>query len=445
MVNIIYLMINILRTYIILDFIDTFLHQKRKWPRYSGGFSFVFYYLATSYIYFNMSGVLNNLGINLILCAAVVLCYHASIFKKTLAVAFINIIPPACEYITAASIGLMYDTSIIKVISKGDLILIGLIISNLLMVCLIRLLQAFIRRHNTYNSNLRPSYWLALLFVPAGSLYIIFSLSLVSQQTSSLSFLQSSVIIILVINIIIFYLYDRLLKEEKVKYENILLLRQNDAYEKQAVLTEKFQKSIRERNHDINNHLAAILGLAQQNRPDDLALYIKKLIHTETPESGISSGNLVIDAIVNSKLYIASQQNTEMDINISLEASLEINKFDITIILGNLLDNALEACMKLPEEQREVHLDIYFQHGVFHIVIENTYDMTDLFCQDGTLYSTKKEKKWHGIGLKNVECAVKKYNGIFEHELTSIKEKQIFIAKVMLYLNSSGDGSKTGL
>lgn len=250
--------------------------------------------------------------------------------------------------------------------------------------------------------------------------------------------LEFIILVLLAINILVFYLYNKLLKDEAIKHGNELLAQQNDAYQKQAALIQEFQKSIHDQRHDLNHHLSAMKGLAEQQQTDDLLEYIYKLSASiQMPESGISCGNAVIDAMVNSKLYLAAQQNTRLNVRIDSLHIQNCNPIDLTIILGNLLDNALEACSKLSLEERDVWLDISCQHGVLSIEVANTCDMKALDIRDGKIYSTKKDGYLHGIGLNHVRQAVEKYNGIFEYNVSEEGGKSLFTALAMLYLLQS--------
>ncbi|MFT4104975.1 MAG: GHKL domain-containing protein [Lacrimispora sp.] len=364
--------------------------------------------------------------------------YKTPLYKKLIATSFIYILGIAIEDCTAASISLLFKASVFTVISETNFMIIGISFSTLLNLILVTFINRSLFQHsNSDDAELPASYWLAIFLVPTGSTYILHALN-TQISGNQASFLTLSIIIILfAINFLVFYLYNKLMKEESLRYENILLAQQNDAYQNQVKLIQEFQTSIREQRHDMNNHFCAIKGLAMQQKEEDLMEYIDSLIDaTQMPKAGINCKDAVIDAMINSKLYLAAQQHTKMEVSVNLPSTLPINQMDLTIILGNLLDNALEACIKLPAKERFVHIAINSKHDVLTIDVTNTYNTQDIDIRDGKVYSTKKDKIWHGIGLNNVKRAVEKYNGILEYNTYEKNENDFFSAKIMLYLSS---------
>ncbi|RKD31111.1 sensor histidine kinase [Lacrimispora algidixylanolytica] len=433
-----YLFMNILRTYVIYDFIQTFL-KKRRVPIWAIGIAYTAYYLVGAYLYFNLFNPILNIVFNLGICFFISFLYQTSVFKRSLAASFIYILSLASEDCTAAFLVLFVGASFKTIIQQDCFVLIGIILSNTMMFGLVKWSKVFFYKQEVYNTEVRPTRWLAIFLIPAGSIYILNSLTLeiISNQSESSFLLTSAVLVLLAINILLFYLYDKLLLEENLKYENLLLSQQNNAYEKQSVLIQRFQKSLREDRHNLHNHLAAISGLAEQGQNTELIEYIKKLtVNVKAQEAGIDSGHPVIDALINNKLYLSQHYHVKTEVHIRLPKVLGIDKMDLTIILGNLLDNALEACMKLAKEKREIFVDISEFHEVLTIQVTNAYDTSQLCIKNGRPYSTKKDKAWHGIGLNSVNHTIKKYNGIFEYNYSEPRtgETNLFTVRVLLYL-----------
>lgn len=437
-VTITYLFMNIIRTYVIYDFIDTFL-KKRRAPVWVIGIAYTTYYLAGAYLYFNLFNPILNIIFNLATFFLICYLYKTSVFKRLLAASFIYILSLASEDCTAAALVFFIGTSFKTIIQQDCYVIVGIILSNTMMFGLVKWSKVFFYKQELYNTDIKPPRWLAMFLIPVGSIYILNSMTLeiISNQDESSFLLTSATLVLLAVNILLFYLYDKLLLEENLKYENLLLSQQNDAYEKQSILIQRFQKSLREDRHNLNNHLAAISGLAEQGQNTELIEYIKRLtVNVKAQEAGVNSGHPVIDALINNKLYLSQHFYIKTEVHIRLPKILDLDKMDLTIILGNLLDNALEACIKLPKEQREIFINITALHGVLTIQVVNTYDSSQLSIKDGKPYSTKKDKTWHGIGLNSVIHTIKKYNGVFEYNYGELKtgERNLFTVNVLLYL-----------
>jgi len=120
--------------------------------------------------------------------------------------------------------------------------------------------------------------------------------------------------------------------------------------------------------------------------------------------------------------------------NISLSQPLDIDRVHLTTILCNLLDNALEACSKLPADKRNMYLTLTFDSNLLSITVKNAYDPKNIDLQNGIAYTTKADKAMHGIGLKRVKKTVEKFNGTFKYYTEDSDEESSFIAEAMLYL-----------
>ena len=118
-------------------------------------------------------------------------------------------------------------------------------------------------------------------------------------------------------------------------------------------------------------------------------------------------------------------KNVHLKYSITISKDLKINVFDLNIILGNLLNNAIEAIEKA--ERKYFFINIYFEKNILFIHIENTYD-GNIIKEKETLMTTKEEKQLHGLGLKSVSSILEKYDGDIIYDYNDI----YFITDVML-------------
>lgn len=437
-----YLIMNAIRTYAIYDFINNFLYVCRV-PKAWLAFGFAFYYGLLSYIHLQVGNPYAVLFANLIICFVMCLLYKASLWKQLLATVFIYILSMVSEDLVINTMRILLYVLPSHTTVPADTTGIETVISMVLLLLLVKLVKPLFRYRDI---PLPPFYWLALFLIPSCSIGIQ-SLMLQVYQSSPAFLIpyEMCTLLLFSINVLVFYLYNQLIKGETMRYENMLLSQQNNAYENQALLIHDFQNTIRKQRHDMNNHLAAIMELAKKSEGTHLQQYIHALLDVSTSaKSGISSENPIIDAMVNSKLYLASQQHTQLHTNILLEDTLEISRVDLTVLLGNLLDNALEACNKIPESDRSIWLFISAKHGTLIIQITNTYYPADLDIRNGRIYTTKGDKETHGIGISNVHQVVEKYHG--NATFTQIKKdcRDLFVAELLLYLSPHSNSSSYG-
>ncbi len=115
------------------------------------------------------------------------------------------------------------------------------------------------------------------------------------------------------------------------------------------------------------------------------------------------------------RLQEAGKRGIRVIVEISVPEQLSVRTFDMTVILGNLLDNAIHACSKLPEDKREIKIVIRYDKGRLIIDIKNQYDNAIRYDR-GNIITTHEDRKNHGIGLSNVKQAVEKYQGLLDIE-----------------------------
>ncbi len=215
----------------------------------------------------------------------------------------------------------------------------------------------------------------------------------------------------------------------------------------------QIHSGIRGIRHDMKNILSVIAGLtAGGGETEDGALssYLAELERTmDKLELRFQTGNTVADALLHMKYHEAVRAVPDLGMDaeaLVFPASLRIQGYDIGIILGNALDNAIEACRKLKE--REPAADAYlrlasFQRGsMFFLEIENSFDGTLLQSPQAEFPATDKaDKEAHGMGLANIKHAAEKYHGAVEWMVNG----RVFTLSVMMKNEVQGgqsDGSK---
>ena len=198
---------------------------------------------------------------------------------------------------------------------------------------------------------------------------------------------------------------------------------------------EQFYTRIRGLKHEMRGHLTNIKGLAQSGEYASLEDYISKM---DESMSGfaltLQTGNPVADVIVND----IRRQSLDLGIRFQVEFHYPdpraYDAFDVGIILQNLLQNAVEACEKVGEDERFIVLTGTRKGRFFLIEVKNSFAGEVVFGQDGLPVTTKQEDaSMHGIGLSNVRREAEKYMG--ELELKAVQQE--FSATVLLQERSS--------
>ena len=181
--------------------------------------------------------------------------------------------------------------------------------------------------------------------------------------------------------------------------------------------------------HDYHNHMQVMKAQLALGNLEEIQEYLnaleKELDHVDTL---VKSGNLMTDAILNSKLTLARRQKIRINCNAKIPERISVEDVDLCVILGNLMDNALEACKQIAEENRFLRIYMKVNKSQLYLSIQNSAkEYTDFDEQN---YITKKRGN-HGLGMKRVQTAVEKYQGY----LNLANEPGIFAAEVTIPLH----------
>jgi len=162
--------------------------------------------------------------------------------------------------------------------------------------------------------------------------------------------------------------------------------------------------------HDYRNHIQILKSYAGSDDMVSVMHYLDGLdTDLQTVETVIKTGNKMTDAILNSKISLARSKSITViaDANIAIE--LRTSELDLCIIIGNLLDNAIEACLELPEEQRFIRIYMEMKSTQLYMSITNSAPQGKLHKAGGRFFTTKGEG--HGFGLVRIDNIVERYSG----------------------------------
>ncbi|MDU4750896.1 MAG: ATP-binding protein, partial [Clostridium butyricum] len=185
--------------------------------------------------------------------------------------------------------------------------------------------------------------------------------------------------------------------------------------------------------HDINNNLANISQLLKDNHINESLEYIHAITETlDTTKSVINSGNNYLDAIINYEIAICKKNQINFQLKIDSIPQLNISPTDLSSVISNLLNNAIEANLNLEKCARYISLKIFCYKNYLSIIVENPYK--NKLIKDGLILKTTKiDNGYHGYGLKLIRSSVEKYNGVFKYNY----KNNIFTSVIMLPLNTN--------
>lgn len=224
-----------------------------------------------------------------------------------------------------------------------------------------------------------------------------------------------------------------ILREEREEY--FVRLKQTQTIQERIQETELFYARFRKMQHEVRGHLNAIKGLSQNGQYNELNQYVARMDESmQSLSLLLQTGNAVTDVIVNDKHQQCLIRSIDFHTDFHYPAAGHYAAFDLGIILQNLLQNALEACEQVPEENRYIYLTSRQKGNFFLIEVKNSFSGEIRFGQNGLPETTKtKDRFLHGIGLSNVRRESEKYMG----ELELRTENHEFYATVLLQERSN--------
>lgn len=176
---------------------------------------------------------------------------------------------------------------------------------------------------------------------------------------------------------------------------------------------ENMYKQVRGWRHDYKNHIQTLKAYMSFDERDKVNEYLDKLDEDlASVDTIIKTGNIMIDAILNSKISLALSKKINVTAKATVPKSLSISDIDLCVIIGNLLDNAIEACENIEGGEKFIRIFIGMKNTQLYMVFTNTAPGAKLSKVGGIFPSRKGEN--HGFGLMRVDKTVEKYGGFID-------------------------------
>lgn len=223
------------------------------------------------------------------------------------------------------------------------------------------------------------------------------------------------------------------LEKKNIEYQNRLL-------ERQVQEVQNIYMTMRGWRHDYHNHLQSMKAYVKMGEVDRLKEYLDLLEQDlDQVNQMIESGNVNLDAILNSKLSLAEKNGIAVDYTAKCPAKIAVSDIDLCALIGNLLDNAVEACEKVAEDLAETEGQLLDENRPFirlyigvlkkQLYISVTNSTNEVVRKLDSEYISNKRGN-HGHGLKRINLVVEKYGGYINRQ----NEPGVFVTEVMLPL-----------
>lgn len=371
--------------------------------------------------------------------------YSYSILKKkplccvsasTVTITMINVI----DYIIFFVFGILSESPIIDMHSFSLMMSPG-IYRYVSMICakLVELSIAIFIYYHPVTLQKLNSKFISLIFGSTITLYVIINYLVSQILSASVLVLQTAVIIsmifificIVVVIVLCFLATDYRAEKE----QNELLTAMNELTESNYRKLSALQKQMSKLNHDFTKHIQVIQGLLHDNKNNEANSYIAELLKVPTERAVLcKSGNSVIDAVINSKIAETEQKKIQFTYQVSFALKTNISSVDLCTVLGNQIDNAIEACEKIKNpNDRHIAVHVYQQAANAAVFQVSNSVAVNPFLGNEELKTTKNsDNHLHGLGIPAIREVTARYDGILD---TSYQNGE-FLSSAMLYFEA---------
>ncbi|MFV0518847.1 MAG: GHKL domain-containing protein [Lachnospirales bacterium] len=342
----------------------------------------------------------------------------------------------AVEFVVTIIAINFFDFGLSNIVLNSKVVIIVNTINLIISLIICSLLKLVVRRVNKFE---RVTYIdsMQISIIPLCSVAIFLYIGNGLLERANLnSVAMAIVILVVVINITFYYIFDRAKEAEKLKYENAILKSQWTYYiEVEENINNSFEK-IRTLKHDLKYQLLYLKGQAEENTIESieemnrrLDFLIGEVLSEDTIEYSKNKG---LNRLLNYKLLEAKNKNIEVDINVDVGENTYIDENSLYIILGNAIDNAIRNFDSYKSSEKNIKIKIIDDGGNIFIKITNPYNKK-LSFKKGLPITDKEDKNFHGVGISSIKHIVEEKNGYFKIETKS----NIFALEILLFENEN--------
>lgn len=324
------------------------------------------------------------------------------------------------------SLLMIYGGNIIELQTFGSLI------SKFFLFCIILVLRKVFVNGN--NRELPVHYSIFMLLIPIGSIYIMNAMFILSYRShweyaEIYSFVSAGILLFL--NILIFYIYIKLADDVQVRRMNIIYAQQLDLCERHQKETEFSTLKMRDVRHGIKSYFLSIRAYAEKEECEKIICFVNDVMEEGVVKESwtVNTGNIVIDSLVGYWKKEAVDRGIEFREELDIPMEIPFRGADVSLILGNLLENAVEAAEKV-ERGKYIRLKIKYDKKNLLFMVENNYKGDLRRDKSNELKTTKADAMNHGIGISSVRRITERYHGTVAIDSTIPGR---FVIRVVLY------------
>lgn len=404
----------LVRVILIIEYFQIFFEKVHLYKKVIAG---AVSYIITTGCYLGFHNSLINI-ISTIIGMFIIAAVHEGTLKK-------KILHTVMCFGVSCAMDMLAGFALMEAPSSSNYVLFSSFLSVVMFYAFVVILRNIYRKRNREEFSGQWAFLLLIVLMSICVAYVLLNDNEISRVTA-----LTVIIVMIAVNLILYYFYTSMLDRYIFMQDNVLLREQIAIYESELRANVEQDRQVQALRHDMKHHIREIYSLADKNTDTDIIRYLDEMSDSmDNIEKVASTGNSVFDGILN---YYAQKINQEMNnVNFSvilkIPTDLEISSFDMNVILGNLLDNAMENVSGEVGQELQIEAVLEYIEGLLRIEVVNTF--AGNVNKDGERFISHKGQG-HGFGLSNVKKITEKYSGYMMIE----NESNRFKVVVLLYL-----------
>lgn len=404
----------LVRVILIIEYFQIFFEKVHLYKKVIAG---AVSYIITTGCYLGFHNSLINI-ISTIIGMFIIAAVHEGTLKK-------KILHTVMCFGVSCAMDMLAGFALMEAPSSSNYVLLSSFLSVAMFYAFVVILRNIYRKRNREEFS---GQWVFLLLIVLMSIcvaYVLLNDNEISRVTA-----LTVIIVMIAVNLILYYFYTSMLDRYIFMQDNVLLREQIAIYESELRANMEQDRNVQALRHDMKHHIREIYSLADKNTDTDIIRYLDKMSDSmDNIEKVASTGNSVFDGILNYYAQKIKQEmnNVNFSVTLKIPTDLEISSFDMNVILGNLLDNAMENVSGGAGQELQIEAVLEYIEGLLRIEVVNTF--AGNVNKDGERFISHKGQG-HGFGLFNVKKITEKYSGYMMTEHESNRFKVV----VLLYL-----------
>lgn len=423
----IYPIVSIVYIYSMSGLLKIFLGDPKTPPAKYSKILYLLYYISVTYSFIKFGPGNETMLVNILFLLLSTTLFKTNIKHRLLSIVFVIAFMTGLDMLVSTCFCLKMNLSY-EILREGPYLLFQVITLNLAMLLSSKIIPPSVSaiRHIPSDSPKAPEYWLVIILTPILSVIIIYNMYQILMQGESAYALNAvfTIMCMMIINVLIYVIYERQMKFHE---REILLTLQSKQYEH----LRESENRLNEEIHNLKNRLIGVLDYLSSSKEDDVTKAKTQLADflgeiSEITFTRVWCGINEINSILNYKSTKASETEVQLDAMIEVSPEHRTDYHRIALIIGNALDNAIEACWEVKDRSKIVKLRLCEQMGNLYLHVENPYHGI-IRCHNGIPVSTRGIG--HGFGFKTIQRIVQEQGDYMSVDLS----ENIFKLKIIFY------------